>query len=205
MPLFNFTLVLDGPPLDEELLDRLFESGCDDASFGVRGGFSVADFDREAPNFATALISAILDAESVDGLRVLRVEPDDFVTAATIAERTGRSRESIRLLAKGERGPGGFPQPVSWLDGKQNVWQWSAVSEWFAEHENEEVAPGGGAPEVVAALNGVLDTRRNLATLTDLATTTEDAALAFDKAALRALPAMVDEPPQEVRRRLSAV
>src|SRR5688500_13481508 len=131
MPPFSFTLVLDVDSLSEDLIERLFEAGCDDAMFGTRGGTVVADFDRESPHFATAVISAILDVESAaEALHVLRVELDDFVTAATIAERTGRTRESVRLLAKGERGDGDFPSPVSWLDGKQQVWQWSSVRDW---------------------------------------------------------------------------
>jgi len=44
---------------------------------------------------------------------VVRVEPDDLVSAAEIARRVGRSRESIRQLGGGLRGPGGFPAPLA--------------------------------------------------------------------------------------------
>lgn len=69
-----------------------------------------AEFDREGDTLADAILSAIADAESVPGIRVLRIEPDDFVTAAEIAERLGRSRESVRLLANGNAAPATSPR-----------------------------------------------------------------------------------------------
>ena len=190
---YTFTLVLDGPRLEDSDLDRLFEAGCDDAVFGARSGLQVAEFDRAAPTFATALVAAISDVEAaLPRATVVRVEPDDLVTAATIADRTGRTRESIRLLASGERGPGGFPAPLSWLDGSSKVWQWSQVSQWFASQLSE--TPGlGGAPQFVAALNGVLETRRQLGALPGLASSDSAETPAFTMAELAALSAMVSE------------
>ncbi|MGH3751148.1 MAG: hypothetical protein ACRDRP_00345 [Pseudonocardiaceae bacterium] len=61
------------------------------------------------------MISAIVDVEQAGiGARVLRVQADDdWLTASEIAERAGRSRQSVALLARGERGPGDFPAPVA--------------------------------------------------------------------------------------------
>jgi hypothetical protein len=42
-----FTVVLDRRPTDDEV-DELFAAGCDDASFGVEHGLSIAQFDRAA-------------------------------------------------------------------------------------------------------------------------------------------------------------
>jgi len=53
---------------------------------------------------------------AVDGLIIVRIEPDELVTMAAIAERDNLSRESIRLLSRGDRGPGGFPAPVAYAD-----------------------------------------------------------------------------------------
>jgi len=205
MRTFNFTLILEGPALQEADLDHLFKAGCGDAVFGVRDQLQYAEFDRSAPTLATALVNAILDVETtVPSLRVVRVEPDDLVTAPMIAERTGRSRESIRLLASGRRGPGDFPAPVTWLDKKSRVWQWSRVAEWFEDQMHVDVTPGGGAPQFVAALNGVLEVRKQMATLTAVATEEVPERLAFTADTLRALRAMVTKTPEAVRRTLTA-
>jgi len=88
----------------------LYEAGCDDALFGVRDGAQYGAFDREANSFSEALASAIRDVTSaVAGLQVVRIEPDELVTMAAIAKRSGLSREYIRLLSTNQRGPGGFP------------------------------------------------------------------------------------------------
>lgn len=156
---YSFTFVLDGPDVtDEEVFDALVEAGCDDALFGARDAVQYGDFDREAPTLASAVSSAFSEVESVPGMRVLRVEPDDLVTAAVIAERTGRSRESVRLLITGKRGPGGFPAPVAWIDAKSKVWQWSEVAEWFRDRLGEDVAGSEGA-SFIAALNAALELR----------------------------------------------
>src|SRR5579864_5635923 len=115
---YSFTLLLTGDdPLKPKHLTALRRRGCHDALFGSRGGCHFAQFDRVAPTFAAAVGGAIGSIESAaDSIRVARVEPDDLITASMIAERTGRTRESIRLLVNGNRGPGDFPSPVGWID-----------------------------------------------------------------------------------------
>ena len=45
MSTFHFTLIVDGPDLqDRHLIDRLFEAGCDDATIGVSAGVQFVDF-----------------------------------------------------------------------------------------------------------------------------------------------------------------
>lgn len=164
---FAFTLLLEGAdPLTEEHLDALFLAGCDDATFGQRGSVYYADFDRPATSFAEAVDSAIARVESaVPGLKVVRVEPDDLVSAADIAERVHRSREGIRLLIDGKRGPGGFPQPALWLGGKRPLWRWSDVEVWWTTFLGEP-KPGTGDTDFIAALNGAFDVRRRAGLLT---------------------------------------
>jgi hypothetical protein len=133
---YTFRLIMAGAdPLTPENLDALYRAGCADATFAKQGSLTYAEFDRVAPAFADAVESAIRDVESaVPGLRVLRVEPDDLVSAADIARRTGRSRESIRLLAKGERGPGQFPLPDIRPGSRHPLWRWSDVMAWWATY-----------------------------------------------------------------------
>lgn len=154
MPLEEFTLVIDGGDVVEGA-DALYEAGCDDATFSQLDGQGYGGFDREAPSLAEALATAIRDVESVAGLRVRRVEPDDLVTLSEIAQRLDRSRESVRLLAAGERGPGGFPGPVSHLRTRHRLWRWSDVAAWAGIASPEEAARA----TLVAALNAALELR----------------------------------------------
>jgi predicted DNA-binding transcriptional regulator AlpA len=205
MQTYTFTLVLDGPALSEDYVDRLYAAGCDDASFGGRGTEHVAEFDREAPTLAAALLSAIEDIEGdVPEYCVLRVEPDDLVNASVIAERTGRSRESIRLLAKGERGEGDFPKPVTWLDGNNQIWRWGEVAAWFEERGEAVGGSAGGAPQFIAALNGVLETRQQLAALSRVASDESAPTLAFTVDTVGALPALLTAPTKALVRELVA-
>lgn len=148
-----FVVVIDGDV--EAKIDDLFEAGCDDATFGSVDGVHYADFERQAPTFQGAVSSAVRDVESVPGLVVRRIEPDDLVTASEIAERLGRSRESVRLLVAGERGAGTFPAPVSHLRTRNRLWRWSDVAEWANEAGPAEVARA----RFIAAANAALELR----------------------------------------------
>ena len=71
MATHHFVLVTEGVDLLEwETLDALFKAGCDDATVG----HDTLEFDRAAPTRDEALCSALRDAESVPGVRVLRIE-----------------------------------------------------------------------------------------------------------------------------------
>ena len=74
MPTHHFTLIVDGADLqDESVVNSLFESGCDDAQVGCTDGVQFIDFNRDAASLDAAVLSAVADAERVDGIRVLRV------------------------------------------------------------------------------------------------------------------------------------
>jgi hypothetical protein len=157
----EFTLVLEGVDvLEPEHLDAWFEAGCDDATFGEVDGVGFADFARRAPSAPDAILSAIAQLESaVPSVRVIRVEPDDLVSASDIAARLGRSRESVRLLIAGDRGPGGFPAPLSHIKARGRLWRWAEVARWAQEGLGEELLDTETAI-LVAALNDALDLRR---------------------------------------------
>jgi len=159
----TFTLLVEGADLlAQEHVDALFEAGCDDALFGRRGPVYYADFDRESATFAEAVVSAIRDVQcAIPDARVVRIEPDEYVSLSAIARRAGRSRESIRLLAEGLRGPGGFPTPERWVDARTTVWHWTEVAEWFETRLGEQVARDDES-HAVAALNGLLEARRHV-------------------------------------------
>jgi len=160
-----FTLLVEGADLQSDAAqDALFEAGCDDATIGVTAGVQHLHFDREAHTLAEALVSAITAVEqAVPGVRVVRVAPDEYVTLAEIAKRTGRTRESVRLLATGDRGPGDFPPPAARAEQRNKLWRWAEVARWFASRLGETVS---GAPDAaLSAVNGLLQARAALSQL----------------------------------------
>jgi hypothetical protein len=159
----EFTLVVEGPDLqDETQVDALFEAGFDDATIGRVGSIQYLDFDREAESFADAVFSATESFESaVLGARVVHLEPDDLVTMSEIAERDGRTRESVRLLISGDRGPGGFPAPATHFRSRQRMWRWQEVAVWFAEKLGQPQLGGDdpGRAQFITAFNAGLKWR----------------------------------------------
>jgi hypothetical protein len=146
MDTFNFSLVITPPTVDEETAaDRLYGGGCDDALFSVSGGVYEVEFDRESRSFEEAVLTAIKDVNTAGiGARVRRVVPDDLVNANAIAERSGKTRQAVRLWHLGERGEG-FPAPKA-IVGQSPVWSWVDVASWL--HRRGEI----GADEVEIAM-----------------------------------------------------
>ena len=154
----SFTLILaNDVPITDDVAEKLYDV-CDDTLLGMCNGAAYVDIDREADSFRDAALSAITEVESV-GLRVERVEPGDFVTAAEIARRSGRSRESIRQLIGAERGPGSFPPPVSSVTTRSPLWRWSDVAAWLAQ---QKMLPAEEVDRALftASVNASLDWRR---------------------------------------------
>jgi hypothetical protein len=161
---WTFRVTLRGIELTDEQLDTLYEAGCDDGSFSVEpDGTVLGFFDREAPAEQDAVISAIVDIEHAGiGAQVLRVQADDdWLTASEIATRVGRSRQSVALLARGERGPGDFPAPVVRRHSSNPLWSWSEVEAWFERYEPEAVPAHLPrlSPDFLAEVNDRLDLR----------------------------------------------
>ena len=130
----HFVFWLQGiEDITDELEDRLFEAGCDDALIGSFNSHVFLEFDRDAPNAASAVASALKDVAKA-GIGVAGIRGEHLVTASEIARRTGRSRASISQLIQGERGPGGFPPPRN-VSGGTHTWDWFDVEAWFARHE----------------------------------------------------------------------
>jgi hypothetical protein len=169
MKTYDFTLILSGvPELTDDVCDALFEAGCDDAVLGQREGVAFLDFGREADSARAAILSAIDAVEGAGiGARVVRVEPDDLVTMAEIARRAGRSRESVRQLVTGERGPADFPAPVANLGKRSPIWRWTEVARWLAEQGGRLTGPGDELGTIVAAVNAALELRRQSEAIPD--------------------------------------
>ena len=90
----------------------------------------------------------------------LRVD-QDLVSVSDIARRAGRTRESVRLLVDGERGPGGFPPPLGIVGEGIRVWPWSVVLEWFDKVLGVDLGEHGVPPEAAAVLDASFVVRRS--------------------------------------------
>lgn len=76
MNTYDFTLILAKPrELSDDLADKLFAAGCDDATPSSSNGIVSIDFSREASDLETALRSAIADVSSI-GCVVERAQID---------------------------------------------------------------------------------------------------------------------------------
>ncbi|MDR2704083.1 MAG: hypothetical protein LBB58_07065 [Cellulomonadaceae bacterium] len=138
---YEFTIHLDRQPTDDDL-DTLYEAGFSDSSPIVGNGIGIIEVDRESESLCDALNSAISQANEA-GFTVTGVEDEDLVGRSTIATRLGVSAEYVRLLTKGERGPGGFPVVQSG-DGWA-LYSWTQVAAWAREHLGADIPPDDNA------------------------------------------------------------
>ncbi len=141
MTTWDFTLIVEGRDVTEQdVFEELYNAGCHDALIGQTNGVQFLDFDREAPTLEEAVATALTDIERVPGMQVVRFVDSDLVTISEIAERIGRSRESVRLLVSGQRGPGRFPAPVSDPNRPNRLWRWSEVHRWLPDSQLKDIA-----------------------------------------------------------------
>ena len=75
---YDFTLETSGRSVvDDEVVDALYEAGCDDAGIGRFLGVHYLEFNREADSYCEAVRTAIEDVQSVPGVSVTRVVNED--------------------------------------------------------------------------------------------------------------------------------
>ena len=159
--LYNFVLVLEGiSKYDGRLEDSLFEAGCDDAMLSFQNGVAYLEFDREAESLESAILRAVREVEMAEcEAAVSHVEPADVVNASEIARRLRKTREYVRLLARGDRGEGGFPSPLSGVTGKTWLWSWASVVRWLVRHDKVDDGTCLNKAETIRDINGVLRDR----------------------------------------------
>ncbi|MEZ5298832.1 MAG: hypothetical protein R2697_21895 [Ilumatobacteraceae bacterium] len=156
MNTYNFTLILDRA-VDETTADLLFEAGLDDAAVTSLDANAALDVDREAPGLLDAITSAVRQAESVRGVCVLRVDGEELVSQADIAERTGRSRQAVNHWIKRDAGSSGFPAPAYGAATRSPLWRWSDVRSWLSDDQ-----PDDDRDRIIALVNATLLARHNL-------------------------------------------
>jgi hypothetical protein len=160
MPSYDFALILTRPLYEEEL-DALFDrtyghvtvSIITEPEHALRPGNASCTW--QGTTLAAAIMELVQHVEtSAPGLHVQRVEADPLLTIRDIAERVGRSVDSVRLSITGARGPGGFPSSEMSSAGHR-LWRWSKVAAWYEidDHQLREARP------TVQAINGWLALR----------------------------------------------
>ena len=152
------TLLLDAERLSDSQIKDLYTS-VPDSTVSERNGRAFIGVDREAQDFSSAVVSVIEQVEhALPGVKVLAIEPEELVAQTDIAQRRGRSRESISLLVKGERGPGNFPKP-RYEVGDRAFWRWQEIERWFDAYEGR--APQLQHDAFVDAVNAALAMRQS--------------------------------------------
>lgn len=151
---YNFRLLFDAPTeLSDDYLNRLYEATGADATIGSDSDGWSAEFDRTAPDFITAVMSALGEVERAGfPVRLLASEDDALVNASEIARRTEKSREAIRLYVEGERhrelgpalewvcGPGGWRRHLR----RQAIGRWSRTGVLSSRSRVWQKAVAGG-------------------------------------------------------------
>jgi hypothetical protein len=136
MKVHEFTIIASGlHPDADDVANIFYEAGCDDAALSFQKGVLILEFDREAPSFSSAIISALEDVLKT-GAKVERIEPDHLVSLADISKRTGLSRSALTNYHQGERGEG-FPTPVARVTSESPLWDWYEVAMWL--HGREKI------------------------------------------------------------------
>jgi hypothetical protein len=154
----EFALAVWGvDPLSDELMDRLFEAGCDDATPSTRAGVLHISFCRRAATLRDAILGAIRDVRraGVDASH-LRIDACHLVTLAEIARRIGRSRQLVQQYSTGQRGGGGFPPPSTYLSDDAPLWPWCEVAEWLVQRNLIRPEALADARDI-AMINDILD------------------------------------------------
>jgi hypothetical protein len=154
----DFALVIgNAGPLSTELMNRLHDVGCDDATASTRSGALHLTFCREAPTLRDAILGAIRDVRRAGvGLEHLRVDSRNLVTLSEIARRVQRSKQLVHQYSSGHRGPGGFPPPCTHINDRTPLWQWCEVASWLVRHNMIKPEALADARDV-EMINDILD------------------------------------------------
>ena len=156
MKTYTLSVLCQGITLSDDVLERLFSALGDVVPVERDGAVIITAEVEDSPDDLSAaifLVEAIMDA--VPEAFVLRLD-HDLVSVSDIAARTGRSRESVRLLVDGKRGPGGFPPPVGTVGNGIRIWPWASVLIWLRDRLDDGLGEEGVSQETAALVDGSL-------------------------------------------------
>ena len=116
------------------LVERLGESGCDDAVVGVgQPGRLALSFTREAGSARRAIISALEDVKrAIRSAQLIEVSPD-LAGLTDMAQLVGVTRQNMRKLMMNHAQT--FPAPIH--EGSAALWHLAPVLEWLRDRGYE--------------------------------------------------------------------
>ena len=132
---YEFTLkfaLSDAEADTDQLVEKLYAAGCDDALVGTGVPGRVAlQFSREAATAAEAMLSAIRDVkQAAPEARLIEASPD-LVGLSDIADFFGFTRQNMRKLMLTHRAS--FPLPLH--EGSTVIWHLADALVWFRQFQ----------------------------------------------------------------------
>lgn len=138
---YEFTLkfaLSDAEADTDQLVEKLYAAGCDDALVGTGVPGRVAlQFSREAATAAEAMLSSIRDVkQAAPEARLIEASPD-LVGLSDIADFFGFTRQNMRKLMLMLTHRASFPLPLH--EGSTAIWHLADVLVWFRQFQNRAV------------------------------------------------------------------
>lgn len=130
---FEILFKIDSNEPIDDIVERLYEFGCDDALIGSgkKGVIGMA-FNREAKTAKQAFESAIENTKKAIPTAVLMEAKPDFVGISEIAEAIGCSRQNVlKMFSSSEA-----PLPIH--SGNVSLWHLSEALEWINKGKRAE-------------------------------------------------------------------
>lgn len=156
---YEFRLVVAGLEFDDEdTVDALLAGFDGEASVGGATTELLEILFTVSGNDPVEVVRAtIAKLQRIVPEVVVRSIDQQLVNISDIAAMTGRSRESIRLYADGNRGVGGFPPPVGVVGNGVRVWRWPDVDAWLSERAGYAFPTRPVPSWVIDVINASLD------------------------------------------------
>ncbi len=108
MQTYTVSIVVENVDLTDDVLGALFAELEDAVPSSISGVVKIT-VPVQAPDDESAALRLVDQVHAALPQAVPVRLDQDLVSISDVAERSGRSRESVRLLVDGNRGPGQFP------------------------------------------------------------------------------------------------
>lgn len=136
---YEFTLKFKLPDsnTDPEIyIDKLYESGCDDALIGIgKKGYLALDFIRESSSAYEAMSSAIKDVRKVIPQADIVEASPDFVGVTDVANLLGCTRQNVQKLISKDN----LQCPPAVYEGAQSIWHLAELLTWLGRHKDYKI------------------------------------------------------------------
>lgn len=139
MPEYEFALKFKLPDsnTDPEIyIDKLYESGCDDALIGIgKKGYLALDFIRESSSAYDAMSSAIMDIRKVIPQADIIEASPDYVGVKDVANLLGCTRQNVQKLMSKDNSQ----CPPAVHEGAQSIWHLADLLTWLGRDKDYKI------------------------------------------------------------------